>query len=189
MSCLTFTPFSLPPPPRHTTAPSSSSSTHQPGSMPARNGHSSDESKAEQYMDDDRHVYPFEMEEGQPDAFKPVQRTTCQRHPGKFACLGVTIPVLLLLGILTAVFYPRKPHVALYSSSLLEIDGFTGTWQNKSGGAPPMNMNFLSCSSFFIPHTSDPNRNRRHSQLRHKDREPQPLRTRLSEPRGGSVRF
>lgn len=96
--------------------------------MPARNAHPSEESKAVQYMEDGRDVYPFEMEEGEPESLKPVPRTTCQKHRGKFACLGVTIPVLLLLGILTAVFYPRKPHVSLYSSSLLDIDGLTGTW-------------------------------------------------------------
>jgi len=87
-----------------------------------------EETKAEQHMQHTaRNVHPFEMEEGRPVKPDPmVQRTPDRKHCTKFACCWVFLSLVLILGILTAVFYPKKPHVSLYRSSLLEIDGFTG---------------------------------------------------------------
>jgi len=88
-----------------------------------------EESKAEHMA---HIVHPFEMEEGRAEVLKAEQRSDRQNHCSKFACCWVFLSLVLVLGVLTAVFYPKKPHVSLFSTSLLEIDGFTG--KCRSGG-------------------------------------------------------
>lgn len=78
-------------------------------------------------------VHPFEMEEGRAEVLKAEQHSDRQNHCSKFACCWVFLSLVLVLGVLTAVFYPKKPHVSLFSTSLLEIDGFTGECAEKEG--------------------------------------------------------
>lgn len=90
-------------------------------------------------------VEPFEIEEGKADpslaapttTTKPAKtldaggkQTTCQRHPRKYICLGVTLSLGLVLGILAAIYYPRMPTFTLFEQSIVEIDGLTGAQAN-----------------------------------------------------------
>ena len=92
-----------------------------------------------------RVVEPFEIEEGKVDpslaatttTTKPAKtvdaggkQTTCQRHRGKFICLGVTLSLALVLGIAAALYYPRMPTFTLFEQSIVEIDGLTGAQAN-----------------------------------------------------------
>ncbi len=149
-----------------------------------------EETKAEHAVA--RNVHPFEMEEGR-RAGKPdpdEQRTTYRKHCSKFACCGVFLSLVLILGILTAVFYPKKPQVSLFESSLLEIDGFTGKldreerllWlrgcyeMRKRGryclflrSLPFRNTHQNTHHPSFSPTPIHQPNNRRHCQLRHQD--------------------
>lgn len=104
-----------------------------------------EETKAEQHMA--YNVHPFEVEEGTSEVFKAEKQP--RKRNRKFACCAICVSSFLILGILAAIFYPRVPRVSLYSSSLLEIDGFTG---KRAGDAevvaPALELDHLSTFSF-----------------------------------------
>lgn len=132
------TPRNMPPPsmhsydrttPRHMPPPSMHSfNVTTPKSMPPQSMHS--------FSGTPRNMPPasmhsYDMDDVMVDpytglAYKQPPRTTCERHRGKFICLGVTLGLLLVLGILIAIFFPRAPQITLFNSSVLAIDGFTG---------------------------------------------------------------
>lgn len=104
-----------------------------------------EETKVEHHMA--YNVHPFELEEGTPEVLKAKGQP--RKHNRKFAFCAVFVSSVLILGILAAIFYPRTPHVSLYSSSLLDIDGFTG---KRAGDvrdvALDLELDHLSTSSF-----------------------------------------
>jgi len=54
------------------------------------------------------------------------KRTTWERHRNKLPWCGLFVLLALLVGVALAVFYPKRPQVSLFTSSVLEIDGFVG---------------------------------------------------------------